>query len=251
MRANQNGLRSSATRPRVEEFAERRDVRPAGAAAQRHQLYRLRCVTDPPALQPERQQRVLQQRHNRHRIAGSEHCFEHEPEQRCRRRVGERRAAGVVGAHVEAQQFGRDAPRQLAVTGDQRGLAAGFFHRLPERDGDGRRLVAFARRFNQRHAGERRVDVGCAETGPSAGPFICGLGRAKGFRHKPRALLCGLIRLADLLDVGAQNADLGDELRQTVLRMAEHGGFRCEGPSAPTRTARPSLCPARAARQRR
>ena len=66
--------------------------------------------------------------------------------------LAKRRAAGIVGADAEAQQLGRDAARQFAVAGDQRGAAARRLDRLPQRHRDRHRLVALARRLDQRHA---------------------------------------------------------------------------------------------------
>ena len=85
---------------------------------------------------------------------GRNTASQHQREQCGRRRVGERRAAGIVGADAEAQQLGRDAARQVAVAGDQRGGAAGLVDGLPAarwRSPPPRR--ARCARFDQRHAG--------------------------------------------------------------------------------------------------
>ena len=97
---------------------------------------------------------------NGNRVAGPEDGLQHQRQQRGRRRVGERRAARIVGADAEAQQLGRDAARQVAVAGDERCRAG----RAPrphclQRDGDRHRLVALAGRFEQRHVGEGLGDV--------------------------------------------------------------------------------------------
>ena len=70
---------------------------------------------------------MLQQRQHRHRVAG--------PERRLKHQAREVSPGGVFDSGVppessartpKRKQFGRDAARQFAVAGDQRGVAAGL-----------------------------------------------------------------------------------------------------------------------------
>jgi hypothetical protein len=97
-------------------------------------------------------QRVLEQGQDRHRVTRPEDAFQHQPQQRRRRRGVERRAAGIVGLDAEAAQLGRHTARQRAVGGDEGGRAV--LQRQPERDRDGQRLLALVGRLDQRHAVE-------------------------------------------------------------------------------------------------
>ena len=164
---------------------------------------------------------------HRHRIARPEHRFE---QQRAGTRPAACRASGVPpessARTPKRSELGRDAPRQVAVAGDQRRRRRRLRRsRSRKRDGDRHRLVALARRFDQRHAGtaRRRMSAG-AKRGAAARPVVGGFGR-------PQALPTGSSRArsasgpserADLLDIAAQDADLAEQLRQAVLRMAEH-----------------------------
>ncbi len=139
----------------LEILGEPRDVRSPGAAAQRHQLDRFGCGTYLAALAAEPQQRVLQQGEKRHRVARPEHRFSKHGHQHGRRRAGQRRAAGIVGADAEAPEFRRHAARQLAVGGDQRGAALAVRHGAAQCDGDSERLVVLVACLDQAHPFER------------------------------------------------------------------------------------------------
>ena len=143
----------------LEQCRQRCDVGSPGAAAQRHQFDDPGGMADAGAFQAEFEQRMLEQRQQADRIAGPEYGLQHQPQQAGRRRVGERRAAGIVGDDAEAQQLGRDTPRQRPVAGDECGPLPRLFDRGLERDGDRHRLVAFAGGFDQRHIGEGLGDV--------------------------------------------------------------------------------------------
>ncbi len=75
---------------------------------------RARCGAEP-------QQRMLEQRQQRHRLEAAERGFGRQPREHAGWRVGERVAAGIVDRHVPALERGHHAARQRAVGRHQRG----------------------------------------------------------------------------------------------------------------------------------
>ena len=178
---------------------------------------------------------MLEQRQQAHRIARPERGVQRQPEQAGGRRVGQRRAAGIVGDDTETQKLGANPPRQRAVAGDERRALAGRLDGALQRNRDRHRLVALVGRFHQRHAAQRLLDVCCRKARARLRPKLRGLGRPQRLADKGGAQRKRPCRRADLLDIVARNADAADQLRQAVLRMAKscrtcaRRGYRSEG----------------------
>ena len=119
--------------------------KPVGAGlrprpAQHRALQRsIAAACAPVRVQP--QQRMLEQRQQRHRREPAERRLGDQPREHAGRRVGQRVAAGIVDRHVPARQRRQHAPRQRAVGRDQRGGLARRLDRLAQRDRDRERLL--------------------------------------------------------------------------------------------------------------
>ena len=205
----------------LEQRGEGENVRPAGAAAQRHQLDDARRAPCLHALQPEAKQRVLEQGQQADRIAGTEHGLEQQPQQSGRRCAAERRAAGIVGDDAETLELGRDAPRQGTIARDQRRALAGFLDGTPERQRDRHRLVPLARRLHECDAIEGARYVQPVEAAARLGPELRRLGRPQRLAHQCRPQRQPCLDLGEVFDVAAKDPDLADQLGQAILRMAK------------------------------
>jgi hypothetical protein len=78
------------------------------------------------------------------------------PQQRGRRRIGERLTGRIVDVDVPAPELGRDAARQFAIGGDQRGGAARRIQRFAQRQRDRHRLLVRGCAVGARDMIERR-----------------------------------------------------------------------------------------------
>ena len=88
----------------------------------------------------EPQQRMFQQRQQRHRLQAAERGFRRQPREHAGWRVGERIAAGIVHRHLPALQRGHHAARQRAVGRHQSGGLVFGLDRFAQRDRDGERF---------------------------------------------------------------------------------------------------------------
>ena len=116
-------LRSPAetAQPRSKSSASAADIRPAGAAAQRHQFDRFGSVPHLAALgMPSRSNGCFSSARIATGSPGRNTASSSSAQKLAGGVRGQRRAAGIVGPDAEAQQFRPDAARQVAVAGDQR-----------------------------------------------------------------------------------------------------------------------------------
>ena len=133
---------ASATASRGRSRARARDRRCRASAAARA-ARRVRALRSPrmrARRRAEPQQRMLEQRQQRHRLEPAQRRFGDEPREHAGRRVGQRIAAGIVDLARPSARARPHAARQRAVGRHQRGGLVLGLHRLAQRDRDGQRL---------------------------------------------------------------------------------------------------------------
>ncbi len=165
-------------------------------------------------------QRMLEQREQRHRRQSAECGIDREPRKRTGRRGGQRVAAGIVDRHLPALQRREHAARQRAVGRHQRGGLARRLGGFAQRDRDRQRLLVGIRGFEHGQRGERAVLVrGKLRIGKFGLPAVGGSRRAQGFRHQPLAAMRR--RRAENLHLVARNPDPAQQSRHRKLRMTD------------------------------
>ena len=116
-------------------------------------------------------ERMLQHRQQRHR----REAFRHHPPDQTQEGggggLGQRFAGRIIGGDAVAGEFGRDAPRQVAIRRDQRGAFARCLDAFAQQQGDRRRLLLRIRRRPAATARQRRRPARAVALRPgSAGP---------------------------------------------------------------------------------
>ncbi len=209
-------------KPALERLAKSGDIRPAGAAAQRHEFDRLGGAAHQGAIRREADQRVLQQCEDGDGIARPEDGFGEQPQQCRRRGARQRHATGIVGPDAEAQEFGRNPPRQVAVRGDKCGAPVARCDSAPERDSDSHRLVSLVGRLDQSDISEGGGDAGFGERSSAGDPAIGRRRRTQRLAHQSRAQRQRRRCCGDLRHIGTAEPEPAQQLGEAELRMAEH-----------------------------
>ena len=205
----------------------------------------------------EPQQRMLEQRQQRHRRQPAQRRLGRQPREHAGRRVGERIAAGIVDRDIPALERGEDAARQRAVGRDQRrGLARAS---RPPRAARPRWRALPPRHWrlrSRRRSSSARVERAAAKSGVASRSCqwsVAAAGRSASERRRSRP--CGGRRPSEL-DLVARDADaraaapawrIADGRRRASpsrsvvapppISSQERRRDRCRGRAAPRRRA--------------
>ena len=114
-----------------------------------------RCLKPSAAFQPRRAEWMLQ---HREQSGGREAIGNHardQAEKRGCRCVGQRRASAIIRGDAMPREFGRYAPRQIAIWRDQRCALAGCLHSLTQQQRNGGGFLLCISGFLAAHACQR------------------------------------------------------------------------------------------------
>ena len=167
--------------------AEPGDAAMAAPAAEHRQLEDAGGLPAVARVHAEGGEGMLEEREEPRRLGRLGERLGEEPGEDALRQEVEPGAGGIVDLEAPAPEFGRDAPRERPVRGDQRDRRAGRLERLADGDGDRERLLLLVVGEEVGDAGERRVEGARRDqAGTDRRPGVGGLGRAERLGGKPR-----------------------------------------------------------------
>ncbi len=172
-------------------------------------------------IEAEARQRMLQQRHHggRREVVGG--SGDDEIQERAGRRLGKRAPGRVIDADAPGFEAHGNAAGEQPVRRDERGGAAGRFRRLAQDERDGLGFVLRRRRLDEAHPVERGTHGLGIGRGDVLLPAAGHARWAHGFADEHLARFAGRAETgaAQLLHVGARDAEGSEQLGETELRM--------------------------------